>query len=397
MKIAFAPIGGHDKWTGGRYYYRNLLSAQRSLDGDERPTTLLVHETERSQKANAGLQEWVDRELLFDGTSGGRSIPIVSRGMRYLRRRLGDPDPYGDFLSQHGVDCIFGLQQTRPRRGCAVLSWIPDFQHLHLPELFSDAERQARDRAHAETAARADLVILSSEDALGDFKRTHPAQAHKGRVLRFVAQLPEGVYDTDPSEVGTKYQLPERFFFLPNQFWRHKNHSRLFEAVALARREIPELTVVCTGNPSDYRAPFHFSDLLQQVSNLGIRENVVFLGLVPIPDLFQLMRRSLAVVQPSLFEGWSTIVEEVKSLGCPILLSDLPVHREQQPDQVRFFDPRSIDEMAATLVKAWKGFEPGPHGDMEKTARDRFPARVNEFARQFMAHAAEAVGSARGK
>ena len=122
--------------------------------------------------------------------------------------------------------------------------------------------------------------------------------------------------------------------------------------------------------------------------------NVIFLGLVPIPDLFQLMRRSLAVVQPSLFEGWSTIVEEVKSLGCPILLSDLAVHREQQPEQAVYFDSTDVDSMAETFVKAWGECAPGPHGELELTARERFSSRAHAFAGQFMQYAAEAVAAA---
>ena len=71
--------------------------------------------------------------------------------------------------------------------------------------------------------------------------------------------------------------------------------------------------------------------------------------MVPREDLYQLIRQSLAVLQPSLFEGWSTTVEEAKSIGKQIILSDLPVHREQVESGARFFDandPNSLAEAA---------------------------------------------------
>ena len=63
------------------------------------------------------------------------------------------------------------------------------------------------------------------------------------------------------------------------------------------------------------------------------------------------MRASIAVINPSLIEGWSTTVEEAKSLGVPLILSDIPVHREQN-QEVMFFDPRSARSLAETMLLA---------------------------------------------
>ena len=134
-------------------------------------------------------------------------------------------------------------------------------------------------------------------------------QAHKARILRFVAQLPADVYANDPGWICAHYHLPERFVYLPDQFWRHKNHAVVLEALSLLRATDPDITVVCTGNTNDHRAPLHFAELLTKIARLGLRNNFILLGWVPHGDIFHLMRQSLAVLQPSLFEGWSTTVE----------------------------------------------------------------------------------------
>ena len=60
---------------------------------------------------------------------------------------------------------------------------------------------------------------------------------------------------------------------------------------------------------------------------------------------------SVALLQPSLYEGWSTLVEEAKALSKFIVLSDLPVHREQINKNVAFFDPHNANELAVKMIE----------------------------------------------
>ena len=67
-----------------------------------------------------------------------------------------------------------------------------------------------------------------------------------------------------------------------------------------------------------------------------LEKNFIFLGVIPYKDVLGLMRAAVAVINPSVMEGWSTTVEEAKSLGLPLILSDIPVHREQATTVRRF-------------------------------------------------------------
>jgi hypothetical protein len=118
---------------------------------------------------------------------------------------------------------------------------------------------------------------------------------------------------------------------------------------------------------------------------------VIILGLVPRRAQIEMMRRSLAVVQPSLFEGWSTVVEDARVLGKPLLLSDIPVHREQNPPQAQFFPPDSVEKLADLLAGAWESYAPGPNHDLEAAAHQAAQARIVEVGRRFLqlARAAE--------
>ena len=387
LNLAISHIDGTG-WTGGAVYLQNLMLALKSLEGAERPQISLLA-LEGNPAGYAGLRSLGDAVLTWPAAwSDSR---LTARLSRRLRGTKGHWRRVERFLEANGINCLFGLESYGPGFGLPVLSWIPDFQHLHYPDMFSRIEIEQRNAAYAEAAATASRVVLSSRDALGDFARFSPASAGKGRVLSFVAHVPADIYDADPAGVCREYHLPERFFYLPNQFWKHKNHAVVIEALARLTRTAPDITVVCTGNTHDARNSGHFAGLLTEIARHGLRDRIILLGLVPHAHTFQLMRQSLAVLQPSLFEGWSTTVEEAKSVGKPLLLSSLAVHREQDPPESVYFDPRDPDALADALREVDAAAVPGPSLPLEAAARACLLPRTQAFGRTFLSIAREAA------
>jgi glycosyltransferase involved in cell wall biosynthesis len=183
-----------------------------------------------------------------------------------------------------------------------------------------------------------------------------------------------------------KYSLPERYLYLPNQFWVHKNHRVIIDALRAAKG----VHVVCTGDTRDYRRPGHYEELSGAAQNLGDAFRV--LGLVPQADAAALMRDAAAVINPSLFEGWSTTVEEAKSLGKRVLLSDIEVHREQAPERARYFAPSAPEEAAKAMVEALAAFDPAEEARAAQAAAARLPARRSAFARTYLGAVRQALG-----
>ena len=60
---------------------------------------------------------------------------------------------------------------------------------------------------------------------------------------------------------------------------------------------------------------------------------------------------SSAVINPSLFEGWSSTVEQAKAYNKKIILSDISVHREQKPKYSYFFHPKNFLILSKILIK----------------------------------------------
>ena len=79
---------------------------------------------------------------------------------------------------------------------------------------------------------------------------------------------------------------------------------------------------------------------MHYVATSQLNEQVHYLGTVPRDDVFDLIRQSICVLNPSLFEGWGYAVDEAASVGKRILASDIAAHREQAAPACEYFDPR---------------------------------------------------------
>jgi glycosyltransferase involved in cell wall biosynthesis len=380
--------GGTAGWTAGSTFARTLArSLAAAVDG----TGIEVAIISTGAPHDAGPSPKVIP------LRPRRQLGIEAR-LRALVRRPAGPSPVQVARSNGLSVVVLPFFVPRRTRGLAVVGWIPDFQHVHLPELFDDEERRRRDREYRALAERSALVLLSSEDALADFRSFTPEHAAKGRALpfpsRFAFETP-GAVETPARE---RYTLPSKFALVVGQLWRHKNQQLVLDALRILRARGLEIPVVLTGLPADYRDPANgvVSRLLQTIAEVPLRDQVTMLGLVSNDDLVDLMRTAAVVIQPSRFEGWSTVVQDCKALGRPVLCSDIAVHREQAPGALGFFDPSSPEALAEVLATTWPGLEPGPDPDAEETALAGERRFAHEHGERLLAICREAYAAAAG-
>lgn len=389
MRIAFF-LEGRIGWMAGHTYLYNLLAAVRLCD--RQIEICLLRKSEENLSSSAA--ELADSVL--DCPSSQRwSLPWVQDQLS--QKAFGRPYPdktLNNFLKRSRVDAVFGSWWQYPgwweRPGSSVFpsvgmcAWIHDFQFLHLPGFYDSTTLHRTRSGISRMADVADRLIVSSHDALKDLLSFTPGAAPKARVVPFVANIADRIYALDPEAVVRQYHLPKKFMFLPNQFWQHKNHELVLQALSILIGRGIHPHIVCTGLPHDPRKEDYFAGLLRDVSEKGLHGQLVFLGLVPIDDVRTLMRQAICVINPSLFEGWSSSVEEAKSLGKLLLLSDLPVHREQNPPSAIFFDPRDAEDLATKLQTVWQDRAPGPDPQLEIVAREALPGRMRTFGEAFL-------------
>lgn len=275
------------------------------------------------------------------------------------------------------------------KRPIKVISWIPDFQYLHLPEMFPNLDIAKENKINSQIATHADAVVVSSEHALSDLLSLLPRdKLPPVEVLQFVSQ-PFASQDYTPSDLThlqEKYGFTGNFFLLPNQFWAHKNHEVVLRAVADAKREGLSMTVLMTGNPQDYRlsGSSYIDSLREIIHQEGIKTEARILGMIDYSDLLSLMQHCVAVINPSRFEGWSSSVEEGKSVGRPVLLSNIPVHVEQAPPHGAYFDCDDHTKLKQLMVRHWNAHDPQGQASHAEKARRDLVDRTERFGRTYL-------------
>jgi glycosyltransferase involved in cell wall biosynthesis len=375
------PIIGDVDWLGGVSYIESLIRAVNVLPDQERPQLFLMV-PERFLDAidlHQSILPLIDG-ILFFGTD-------VKKAETKLRQPFTQCHSIEEVFSH--LDFFFPVVADVLPNLCSA-SWIFDFQHIYLPEFFPQADIQKRNSAFRRIADSAKLAVFSSKNAENDFRKLYPDSQALTRVLSFHTLPPDEWYAADPTDIQKKYGLSDEFFICCNQFWVHKNHIRLFEALHGLLERGENIHLVCTGSTKDHRAPEYFAHLRQIIENSKLREYIHILGVIPRIEQIQLMRRATAVVQPSLFEGWSTVVEDARALGKPILLSDLPVHFEQAPDHAEYFNRMDADDLIQKLSRLIPTLRPGPDALSEQKAKEQSLLLVRNSAFQFCCITAEA-------
>lgn len=253
------------------------------------------------------------------------------------------------------IDYIYPSYSPKSIYRKKSISWIPDFQHVYYPEFFSIGEREFRDSYFKEIAMNHSKLILSSQDSYDTYCRLYPKYTKNVGVVHFVSAIEEKDITGDIKEILAKYNIEDDHYFLvSNQFYRHKNHKCLIEAVRIAKEEKKsDIKVICTGLTQDSKDPAFFGEVESVISNYQLSDNISILGLIPRKDQLVLMKHAIAVVQPSLFEGWGTSTEDAKTLGKITVLSDISVHREQADERSYFFEKDSPSELSQLLCELW--------------------------------------------
>jgi glycosyltransferase involved in cell wall biosynthesis len=377
-RVGFVMNFAGPSWLGGVSYFRNLLAALARLPDPKIEPVIVTGRDSASISAARAL--WPATPIASRTVVPGRPVWKMRRA---LQRYIGRDLIFERLANRHGVTLLSHSGHLGRRASVPTLPWIPDFQERHYPRFFTAADIEGRARNIRDLAQHSTAILLSSHVARADLLAIDPRLSDKVEVLRFVADVPSSSETPDPALVAAKLAVNRPYFLLPNQFWAHKNHAVIVDALARLRASHADIMVVATGNTSDHRQPDHFQALMQRVVELRVENNFRVVGTVPYADLMALMRGCVAVVNPSLFEGWSTSVEEAKSMGKAMVLSDIPVHREQNSANFHYFAPADPDAAAEALRVAWSSWNPTEDRARQTDAAGLLDRRRNDFAQTY--------------
>ena len=141
-----------------------------------------------------------------------------------------------------------------------------------------------------------------------------------------------------------KFQLFDKFFFYPAQFWEHKNHIVIIKAIKNLMLKKKIIKFVFCGIDKGY-----LKEIKNKITEYKIAENITIIDYVKDTELLQLYKLCKALVMPSYFGPTNIPPVEAWSLGIPVIYSSL--NRNHGKDACLYFDVGSSKQLSQAILK----------------------------------------------
>ncbi len=359
------------KWDGGTDYITNVAVVLDKLDKIISEDTKTVFKLNvflflpkdsrfvKFVKKIVGQDDEVLKKRLEDNVrSAGLSLKTIYYPVIPRQRIMPDS---GSELNRvcrgYDIDIVFPvMQECFPKLSIPWIGTVTDLQEEHLPELFDHGELRRR-RHDNMMILRSGYVMTASKQAADDLRRYYPAGNVKLYPAPFAPIAPECLFETSYVDME-KYRLPTHFFVICNQFWMHKDHKCAFEALRILHEKgYTEVDIYCTGRMGDFRNEAYSEELKEFIEASPVREHIHMTGFIPKEEQAELIKRSLALLQPSHFEGnvGGQSVYLARSLCKDVILTDIDVNLEGMGDPFLHYcrcgDPVELADRMEEAIK----------------------------------------------
>jgi glycosyltransferase involved in cell wall biosynthesis len=257
--------------------------------------------------------------------------------------------PFETKLIRNNVDLVYFLTNSITPAALTQLNYILTIFDLchrdypEFPEVGNSIQFLMREQRFQNNLYRAVLVVTDSEKLSQLIAKRYGIDDERLLTMPFSAAAFLGSnVNLDKNTVLNLYQLSEGYFFYPAQFWAHKNHIRILEALLLLKEKGIEYKVVFTGSDKG-----NHSHILKFVSQYGLGGQVRFLGFVPAEHIRGLYEGCRALVMSTYFGPTNLPPLEAWMLGKPVIYS---AHlQEQTGEAALYFNPDDPRELADAM------------------------------------------------
>lgn len=267
---------------------------------------------------------------------------------------------------------------------CPTVVAVHDISYVHFPEFFSKRDLRLLSTYVPYSVKKARQVLTLSESAAEDIERVYRVPRSKISIIPLAARstYTDIVQPMRVEQVRETYGLDRPYVLAVGNLQPRKNLPRLIEAFSQLPGSLDDLKLVIAG-----KAQWQQSEVYRRVADLQLQDRVVFTGYLDDHDLALLYNGSLALVYPSLYEGFGLPILEAMACGTPVISSNTSSMPEVAGDAAFMVDPLSTSEIAEAIARVAqsrslqeslrrKGLKRAAEFSWRKTAR--LTARVYE-------------------
>ncbi len=248
---------------------------------------------------------------------------------------------------------------------------VHDLGYRYFPLAHPAGQRRYLDWTTRYSVARASVVLADSRATADDLMRFYGTPAAKIHVVYPGVDAPP-VGDVEAAR--HRYGLPERYFFYVGTLQPRKNIARIVQAYARWKAAHPN-------DPAALVLAGRAGWLYDPAWTAGV-DGVMLPGYVDDADKGALLAGALALVFPTLYEGFGFPVLEAMHCGCPVICSSTSSLPELAGDAALLVDPLDVDAIAAALGAVSEG------AGLRQALREKGYSQAGQFSWTAAAQAA---------
>jgi glycosyltransferase involved in cell wall biosynthesis len=338
-------------WVNRRGYgrfARNALTRLVALDAETTYVFVIDEQSARTAELPAGAERLtvaLSRQPASAAAADSYRPPtdLIRLGAAVTRARFDAvlfPSVYTYFLSVRAPSVV-GIHDLI----------ADDFPELTLPSRRARTFWQMKQRLAIGLSRRLFTVSESARRRISARLGIAPAKLAVVPEAPDPAFTPRPAADIERETVAIGIAPGERYLLYAGGISPHKDVETLVGAFASLRRDGEDgLRLVLVGALEDEAYVSAAGPIRRRIAELGLGDAVVLPGFVSDDALACLYTGAAAVVSPSLAEGFGLPAVEAAACGAPVVLSDIPAHRETLGDDALFFPPGDADQLAEHLT-----------------------------------------------
>ncbi|MFC3559016.1 glycosyltransferase family 4 protein [Pedobacter jamesrossensis] len=263
-------------------------------------------------------------------------------------------------LVENEIDLIYSLTPYYNDLNYPTVITHWDIGHkstFAFPEVMYNDEYEFRELFYRRYLQKAFAIMCESEAGkkeLCSYKNINPNKVFV--VPMFAGNMVNlKVEEAEEKTILDKFKIKKTEFFLyPSQFWAHKNHYNLILAFEEFGRKHQDVKLLLPGSNKG-NLPY----IKELVKGLGIEQKVIFGGFVTNEELNVFYKNAISLVMPTFMGPTNMPLLEAQALGCPVICTDFPGHRESLGENAIYINPSKKEDILQALedVYAGKDFE----------------------------------------
>jgi glycosyltransferase involved in cell wall biosynthesis len=194
---------------------------------------------------------------------------------------------------------------------------------------------------------KATYIITGNQTGKKEIIENYSIAPDKIHIIPF--SIPSFCLENRKNYISSSISIKYPFIFYPAQFWAHKNHVVIIEAIAWLRDK-KNIIINCYFTGHNYGNMNYVNNIIRKYK---LDNQVYIIGFIPQDDLVFLYKNALAMVYPSFLGPNNLPLLEAIAFGCPLIYSNIQGHIEQMEGVGIPFDNTNFINLGENILKIY--------------------------------------------